>query len=255
MKRIESDSNPSVKQWKKLLTRKEREKTGTFIIEGPHLVEEALSYNADIKHLIVEENFPLPESWDTGRIPVWQVTEKIIKTLSETEKPQGVVAVCGMTDSENLDLSSKSKLVLIDGVQDPGNLGTIIRTADSAGVDAVILGEGTVDVYNGKVMRSAQGSVFHIPVVKMNLKEAVESCKKSGITVYATSLKDSSDMRDIQPAEGFALLVGNEGSGVQEAWLKEADEKLIIPIFGKAESLNVAVATGILLYELQRTRK
>ncbi|MFC0187938.1 TrmH family RNA methyltransferase [Fictibacillus aquaticus] len=255
MKRIESDSNPSVKQWKKLLTKKEREKTGTFLIEGPHLVEEALSYNADIHHLIIEENFQIPGSWDKGRIPVWQVTEKIMKSLSETEKPQGVMAVCGMADSDSVVFAPGKKFVLIDGVQDPGNLGTIIRTADSAGVDAVILGEGTVDVYNGKVMRSAQGSVFHLPVVKMDLKEAVEGCKNNGITLYATSLKEASDMREASPNHGFALLVGNEGSGVKEEWLKAADEKLIIPIFGKAESLNVAVATGILLYELQRTRK
>lgn len=251
MKYIQSAKNPQVKQWKKLLTKKEREKTGAFLVEGLHLVEEA--FHADsILQLIVSENTELPQRWDFGAIPVITVTDEIIKELSDTETPQGVIAVCSL-NNENISRAEQEwkRYLLIDSVQDPGNLGTMIRTADAAGVDAVVVGEGSVDIYNQKVIRSAQGSHFHLPVLKGNLFEWIDSLQKKEIKVYGTALENAQPYKEVSPLSSFALLVGNEGNGVNKELLGKTDKNLYIPILGKSESLNVAVATGILLYYLR----
>jgi RNA methyltransferase, TrmH family len=254
MKYIESESNTSLKQWKKLHTKKEREKTGTFLLEGPHLIEEAVSSGARLVHVIIEENFSIKEEWLAEKFTLWTVPSKLMKQLSETEKPQGIIAVCEMMEQPEDLIRQDGRYLLIDGVQDPGNLGTMIRTADSAGLDGVILGEGSADLYNGKTVRSTQGSLFHLPIVKADLKMAVHECKQLSIPVVSTSLDEAADMREVPEMKGFALIVGNEGQGVQQVLQDESDMNVKIPIFGKAESLNVSVATGILLYELQRSR-
>ncbi|MDR7073725.1 TrmH family RNA methyltransferase [Fictibacillus barbaricus] len=254
MKYIESESNASIKQWKKLHTKKEREKTGTFLLEGPHLIEEAIASGAALVHVIVEENFEMKDEWLKEKFTLWTVPAKIMKILSETEKPQGIIAVCEMPAEPEEILKENGRYLFVDGVQDPGNLGTIIRTADSAGLDGVFLGEGTADLFNGKTVRSTQGSIFHLPIVKKDLQKALSDCQSLNIPVYSTSLSDAVDMREVPETKGFALIVGNEGSGVQPALQNESTMNVKIPIFGKAESLNVSVATGILLYELQRKR-
>ncbi|MGA4719169.1 TrmH family RNA methyltransferase [Fictibacillus nanhaiensis] len=254
MKHIESESNASLKQWKKLHTKKEREKSGTFLLEGPHLIEEAISSGAKLHHVIVEENFEINEAWLKEKFTLWSVTAKLMKQLSETEKPQGIIAVCEMMDTSEELIKKGGRYLLIDGVQDPGNLGTIIRTADSAGLDGVFLGDGTADLYNGKTVRSTQGSLFHLPIVKANLLDIIERCKEHDLPVLSTSLHKSVDMRETPEVDGFALIMGNEGAGVQEILQQQSTLNVKIPIFGSAESLNVSVATGILLYELQRNR-
>lgn len=254
MKHIESESNASLKQWKKLHTKKEREKSGTFLLEGPHLIEEAITSGANLQHVIVEENFEINEAWLQEKFTLWSVPAKLMKQLSETEKPQGIIAVCEMMDQSEELIKKGGRYLLIDGVQDPGNLGTIIRTADSAGLDGVFLGEGTADLYNGKTVRSTQGSLFHLPIVKANLLEIIERCKEHDLPVLSTSLQNSVDMRETPEVDSFALIMGNEGAGVQEILQQQSTLNVKIPIFGSAESLNVSVATGILLYELQRNR-
>jgi TrmH family RNA methyltransferase len=254
MKYIESESNASLKQWKKLHTRKEREKTGTFLLEGPHLIEEAISSGAKLQHVIIEENFEIKDEWLKEKFTLWTVPAKLMKQLSETEKPQGIVAVCEMVNELEAPIQQNGRYLLIDGVQDPGNLGTIVRTADSAGLDGVFLGEGTADLYNGKTVRSTQGSLFHLPVIKADLNEVITACREEKVPVLSTSLQNAVDMREAPDMNGFALIVGNEGQGVQQSLQDESDMNVKIPIFGQAESLNVSVATGILLYELQRKR-
>lgn len=164
LKRIESVQNQKVKQWRKLHTKKERDASGTFLIEGMHLVEEAIKNKSDIKELILSEETAIPKHWDLDNLSIIYVTKEIMKAISETETPQGAAAVCIQKDSGSI--STWKKVILIDALQDPGNLGTIIRTADAAGLDGVILGDGTVDPYNSKAVRSSQGSIFHIPVVR-----------------------------------------------------------------------------------------
>lgn len=249
MKHIQSTNNPQVKHWKKLLTKKERDKSGTFLIEGFHLVEEALKEKEQVLEIIISEKVGLPPGWDTGSAAVTLVTEEIANTLSDTEAPQGIYAVCQQKEKEAQDAKT---FLFIDAVQDPGNLGTMIRTADAAGIDAVIIGRGSVDVYNSKVLRSAQGSHFHLPIIRGDLHEWVEKLKAKNIPVYGTALEGASAYTDTSTAESFALIVGNEGNGVNKDLLTQTTANLYIPIYGKSESLNVAVAAGILLYYFKK---
>ncbi|MEK4028589.1 RNA methyltransferase [Pseudobacillus sp. FSL P4-0506] len=253
MKFIQSMKNPQVKQWKKLLTKKERERTGQYMVEGFHLVEEALNHKEEVIELIVSEEAVLPANWSVDGLEITMVTPEIAKTLSDTESGQGVFAICHKQELSKT-LQGRTYL-LIDAVQDPGNIGTMIRTADAAGLDGIILGMGCADPYNSKVLRSAQGSHFHLPIVQMPLLEAIQQLKEQGIRVFGTSLHRASDYREAQVNNSFALLVGNEGSGVEEALLKETDSNVYIPIYGKSESLNVAVAAGILLYHFKHSLK
>lgn len=248
LKHIQSANNPQIKQWRKLLAKKERDKTGMFLAEGYHLAEEALKGEKAIE-LIISENAELPVRWDYGELPVTMVTDEIIKSLSDTETPQGVIAVC--KEEKTPASVMGSTFLLIDAVQDPGNLGTMIRTADAAGIDAVIVGKGSADIYNPKVLRSAQGSHFHLPIIRGSLNEWVDRLEEEEIPVYGTALENGSPYKETHPAGRFALLVGNEGSGVSPELLARTDKNLYIPIYGKSESLNVAVAAGILLYYLK----
>ncbi|MGG0720212.1 RNA methyltransferase [Robertmurraya massiliosenegalensis] len=247
MKYIQSAQNPQVKQWKKLLTKKERDKTGTFLVEGFHLVEEAIKADAALE-IIVSEGIELPPHMDYGSISITTVTPEIFRELSDTETPQGILALC---EGKNVEKLEGKQFLLIDAVQDPGNLGTMIRTADAAGMDGVIVGHGSVDIYNAKVIRSAQGSHFHLPVVRGSLKEWMEKFSTENIPTYGTSLENGHIYTEISPSKSFALLVGNEGSGVNQDLLQMTTKNLYIPLFGKSESLNVAVAAGILLYYLK----
>jgi len=249
LKHIESVNNPKVKQWKKLLTKKERDKSGTFLIEGFHLVEEALKQDEQILEIIVSEKVGLPPRWDPVGTPVTHVTEEISNSLSETEAPQGIYAVCRQAKQEVQDAKT---YLLIDAVQDPGNLGTMIRTADAAGIDAVVVGRGSVDLFNSKVLRSAQGSHFHLPIIRGDLHEWIDKLQGKNIPVYGTALEGASAYTEISSGDSFALIVGNEGNGVGKDILASTTSNLYIPIYGKSESLNVAVATGILLYYLKK---
>ncbi|WP_066365953.1 TrmH family RNA methyltransferase [Neobacillus fumarioli] len=251
MKYVQSLQNPKVKQWKKLLTKKERDRSETFLVEGFHLVEEALKQQDQVLEIIVSEKTGVPSRLDAGSTPVTLVTEEISNSLSETEAPQGIYAVCRQTESDT-GLHEAKTFLLIDAVQDPGNLGTMIRTADAAGIDAVIVGRGSVDLYNSKVLRSAQGSHFHLPIIRGDLKEWIAKLKEKMIPVYGTALENASLYTEITPGDSFALIVGNEGNGVNQELLTNTAANLYIPIYGKSESLNVAVATGILLYYLKK---
>lgn len=253
MKRIESTQNALVKYWKKLsMTRKERDRSGEFIIEGFHLVEEALKNKEVVKALIVREGVDLPLLWNIDDLEMIEVTSAVVKEFAETETSQGVFAICKQVQYTETEMSGWRKLLLVDAVQDPGNIGTMIRTADAAGIDAIVLGKGSADPYNPKTLRSAQGSHFHIPVVHGELLEWVDNLVEDGVPIYGTALEDAVVYTEIENVKDFALIVGNEGSGINPRLLQQTDENVIIPIFGKAESLNVAVATGILLYAFTR---
>ncbi|WP_205948474.1 TrmH family RNA methyltransferase [Pueribacillus theae] len=240
--------NDRVKKWKKLLTRKGREKERLFLVEGHHLIEEALKEKI-VKTIIIDEEKEVPKEWTVNEKEIVRVSKNVFKEISETETPQGVIAVCDMLKQQKLTYD-QGKYLLIDRVQDPGNVGTMIRTADSAGFDAVILGKGCADLYNGKTIRATQGSLFHMPVYQHILEEIVNGLKINSVKVYGSALKGARDYRSVEKTDSFGLLVGNEGEGVQEQLLAMCDEKVSIPIFGQAESLNVAVAAGILMYGL-----
>jgi len=248
MKFIQSSNNPKVKAWKKLLMKKGRDQAGQFIVEGFHLVEEALKKDY-VSDIIVGEHTAIPHTWNVDGIELYATTATVVKELAETENSQGIFAICEVKSWPN---QLFQKVLLLDGVQDPGNIGTIIRTADAAGIEAVVCGNGCVDVYNSKALRSTQGSIFHLPVIKANLTDYIKELKSNNIPVFGTSLQNASDYREVQPQESFALVVGNEGNGVSAQVLELCDQNLYIPIHGGAESLNVTVATGIVLYHLNK---
>ncbi len=249
MKRIESTSNALVKHWKKLvLTRKERDKSKEFLVEGFHLVEEALKTKDVVLTIMKREDVELPLHWELDNIVVNEITKAVAKEISETEQSQGVYAHCRQTEYEEEIQANWTKFLFVDAVQDPGNVGTMIRTADAAGMDAVIIGKGAADPYSPKTVRSAQGSNFHIPIIRGDLNDWIQKAKDNDIQVIGTSLEESVDYKAPKTNGKFALIVGNEGSGMSPELLKQTDVNVRIPIYGKAESLNVAVATGILLY-------
>jgi TrmH family RNA methyltransferase len=251
LKHIESVKNNKVKQWKKLHKKKEREQSGTFLIEGFHLIEEALKMDNLVEEIILSEDRSIPKEWNLNNAELIYAVPDVLKAISETETPQGIAAICRIPKNEQYHIESYQKILLLDNVQDPGNVGTMIRTADAAGMDLVILGDGCADLYSSKVIRSTQGSIFHMPILRGNLTTYIQQYKEKDIPVYGTSLQNGVPFQQTTPSESFALILGNEGKGMAEEHLQLTDQNLYIPIHGQSESLNVGVAAGILMYYLR----
>lgn len=252
-KRIESIQNAKVKEWKKLHMKKGRQSCRQFIIEGFHLVEEALKYKGQVEVLLIVEGTEIPEEWINQVEEIYDISPVVMKHLSQIETIQGVAAICRMPE-HHVMIESGQRYLLVDQVQDPGNFGTIIRTAEAAGVQAVFFTRGTVDLYNDKVIRSTQGAVFHFPIVEVDGLQLIQACKEKGILVYGTALKNSQHYKKVTPSDKYMLIVGNEGAGVSPELLENTDKNIYLPIFGQSESLNVAVAAGILLYYLKNEK-
>lgn len=245
---ITSRQNDQVKQWIKLKKKKERQKTQTFLIEGFHLIEEALKSDQEIVELVVSESVAASLSADLSALPYTVVADSLADEIADTETTQGIFAVVKMPKTHS---EPTGKLLLLDQVQDPGNLGTMIRSADAAGFSQVVCGKGTVDAYNQKVLRSGQGSHFHIDIISKDLEAFIPQLKDQGYTVYGTDLsKDSVNYKTVTASDKLAIIVGNEGNGVSQEVLNLADQTLHIPIKGQAESLNVAIAASILMFHL-----
>ncbi|GAB7388396.1 RNA methyltransferase [Bacillaceae bacterium] len=261
---IESPHNAKIKAWSRLLTRKGREEQRSFLIEGVRLVAEALrTPGVEVTHFLYDKDeavssHPLVSLIEQKRnLTVVRVSAAALRKLTDTQTPQGVVAIV-KKPAYSLDrLLRKEELILllVDAVQDPGNLGTIVRAADAAGIDGIVLGEGCVDLYHPKVVRSTMGSLFHLPVVSGDLREVIPRLKKERVRILGTSLEAAVPYDRADYGGKIALVVGNEANGVHPEVLRYADEKVKIPIYGKAESLNVAMATSILLYEARRQRQ
>lgn len=251
---INSKQNKRIKQWRKLLTVKGRNQQGSYLIEGFHLIQEAVLHHQSILDWVMTPDYY--ERLKSEASPVLPsiaqitfVTEEVARALSATEQPQGIFAVVALPKSDVSWTANGQRYLLIDAVQDPGNLGTMIRTADAAGYDGVIIGEGTVDLYNDKVLRSTQGSLWHLEIVRMNLKLAIQHLQDRGISVLATALhREAKSYREVEQGEKIGLIVGNEGQGVAQQWIEMADKRVFIPMPGQAESLNVAIAAGILMF-------
>lgn len=244
---ITSTQNNHVKDWIKLHSKKHRVRTQTFLIEGFHLVEDALKSGWDIETLIVQDALALPD-W-LSEHSCTTVSKQVFAAISQTETPQGIAAVVNMQRASEI---AGDYLLLVDHVQDPGNLGTMIRTADAAGFSQVVLGRGTVDMYNDKVIRASQGSIFHIPIVDADLLELIPTLQKQTYSVLASALDNSVAYHSVDEFNKVALVMGNEGSGITPELLELADQRIKIPIYGQAESLNVSIAAGILMYHLRK---
>lgn len=243
---ITSIQNTRIKEWRKLQMKKQRQKMKAFFIEGYHLIEEACKSDWNIMTLIIQEGVFVPPWME--KYEKTYVTKNVFSHLSQTEAPQGVAAIVQMKETNTF---SDGLILLIDAVQDPGNVGTMIRTAEAAGFQAVILGDGTVDLFNDKVIRATQGALFHIPIMQENLQQMVKTLKEKEYVVVASALERAVSFDQMKKEKKMALIVGNEGSGIKEELLLQADEIVKIPIYGKADSLNVTVAAGILMYAMR----
>ncbi|MCI3920046.1 RNA methyltransferase [Paenibacillus sp. TRM 82003] len=260
---IRSLQNPLVKEWAALQTRKGREKAGAFLVEGAHLVGEALRRGEVTTVIYVPGSAAYEEIGESAQAAAQEhakrvpVAEAVMDKITDADTPQGVAAIVRrrvVRPEDALAAVPQGVWVAVDAVQDPGNLGTIIRSADAAGAAGVLVGTGTVDVYNPKTIRSTMGSVFHIPVVPCDLANALPLARSHGIRIVGTSLAATKSCYEASLGASVCFLVGNEGAGVSPALQALANDAVIIPMAGGAESLNVAMATTILLFESMRQR-
>lgn len=251
-----SRDNKHVKQALKLKQKKYREQEDRFLIEGIRFIEEAINEEA-VKYILYSDKLHRISGGEdilSSGCECYEVEENVLSELSDTETPQGAVAVVSKTAWNLLDVKSDF-IIIADGVQDPGNLGTIIRTADAAGAGGVVVIKGTVDVFNGKTLRSTMGSIFHIPVIFYDsFEKLVEELGSEGYRIYATSLEASEYIYNCDFKGKTAIVIGNEGNGVPEEHLKLATHRIKIPMPGRAESLNAAAATAVVIYEVVRQR-
>lgn len=242
---ITSLDNDRIKGYIKLKDRKYRKKTNTFIVEGRHLVLEAYKAGKIIE-LILEKDEVLPLD-----LPTVYVTNEIINRISEMETPSTVMALCKMDEEEEV---KGEKILMLDGIQDPGNLGTIIRSSLAFNVDTIVLSPECVDLYNPKVIRSTQGMLFGINIIRKDLEPIIEELKEKEIPVYGTKVEYGEDIVNLKDKDRkkYVLIMGNEGQGVRREILDMCDKYLYIDMNDQVESLNVAVATSILLYEFNK---
>lgn len=260
MQRITSKDNSLVKHIKRLKEKKYRDEYGEYAVEGLKLIKEAIQENADIRHIVVCDgcdNSEMIEShlkYEMARLDFIYVPQNIFKLLSDVENPQGVLAVISKPNKES-DINLNEDIILaLDDIQDPGNLGTILRTADSVGLKQILVSKGTADAYNPKVVRSTMGAIFRVNVIECeNLKESLKNLQKKDYKVMTTSLKSKKTIFEVNYKKKI-IVIGNEANGVSKEILNIADEKVIIPMLGKTESLNASVATGAILYEYVRQK-
>lgn len=296
MELITSVNNQRVKEVANLKQKKYRTESGTFFAEGLRAVQEAVQYadvtelfyteaeagrldvvleaaesvTADIKEKSGNKNNANHNNAGTAKkrneaangIRMYQVDEKVMAKLSDTKAPQGVLAVIRTPEQSLRQLrpgtasDNNAPVIILDRVQDPGNLGTIIRTADAVGALGLILLEGCVDAYSPKVVRASMGSLFHLPVVQdVTAEEALTWCYRNGYEPAATALKNAQNVYKADISKKMAFLFGNEANGVAEELQAAAETRLFIPMAGLAESMNVAMAAGIILFEGLRQRK
>lgn len=242
---ITSLENKKVKNLVKLQKKKYRDLTGTFMVEGEHLVIEADKASV-LKEVIVLEGKDVSFS-----VPCTYVTYEVMKKISNMDSVPDIIGVCYKSDKTDI---VGNKILLLDDIQDPGNLGTIIRSAVAFNVSTIILSSLTVDLYNSKVLRATQGMLFHINIIRMDPIDAINNLKSMGYKIYGTSVLNGVDVRSLsdKDIEKVCLIMGNEGNGVSTDILNMTDKNLYIKMNDEVESLNVGVACSILLYELER---
>ncbi|MEQ9764654.1 TrmH family RNA methyltransferase [Streptococcus jiangjianxini] len=242
---ITSKSNNLIKKTKKLLQKKHRQ--DSYLIEGWHLFEEAQKMGVSFRHIFVLEDLADKVA---PRSELVLVSSDVLKEISDAPTPQGIVAEV-ILDQVSLPDFKAGRYLVLEDVQDPGNLGTMVRTADAAGLDGVILSDKSADLYNPKTLRSMQGSHFHLPVFRSALADVFNEMKAADLPILATTLSDKSvDYQDLKPFDKFALVMGNEGQGISSQTSLIADHLIHINMPGQAESLNVAVAAGIVIFSL-----
>lgn len=260
MQTITSKENALIKQIIKLKEKKHRDNYCKYLIEGVKLIKEAIQENAKIEKIIICED-ALNSSFlqknlgqDLEKFECVSVPNSIFKILTDVENPQGILAIVEKTSNEEKIDYTQDIILALDDVQDPGNLGTIIRTADSVGLKQIIISKGTVDAYNSKVIRSTMGAIFRVKIIiAQDFTKTLEEIKQKNYEIMVTSLDAKKSIYDTN-FKNKIIVIGNEANGVSKEIINLADEKAIIPMLGKTESLNASVATGVILYEYVRQK-
>ena len=260
MQVITSKDNELVKHIRKLKDKKYRDESNEFIIEGTNLIEEAVKEKAKIKKVIICENttktYEMPTNirLEIAKYECIYVSEKIFNLITQVTNPQGIMAIVEKKAKEDEIDYTQDLIVMLDDIQDPGNLGTILRTIDSIGLKQIIVSKETADAFNPKVVRSTMGAIFRIKIIESeNLIYTIKNIKKHHFKLIVTSLQTDNTIYDINYNKKI-IVIGNEGNGVSKEIQDMADEKIKIPMLGKTESLNASVATGIVLYEYVRQK-
>lgn len=245
--RITARKNPLLQQVKKLLTsRKEREETGLFVADGTKLLAEAVKYFPGLDTVILSDGVDAEVPAD---VRVVRIPEDVMASVSPMQTPQGALFLCHLP--EKTAFVAKPGMLLLDGVQDPGNLGTILRTADALNIPVALL-EGCADPYSHKVVRASMGALFRRPVYQTRWETVRTACREAGIPIAVTALSETA--RDIRqaPVGAMAVVIGSEGQGVRREILESAEEKLIIPMDPRCESLNAAIAAAIVMWQMKQ---
>lgn len=242
MEIIKSLDNKRVKKFTKLLQKKYREEEQKFLIVGDHLVSEAYKVNNLLEVIKTEDNNICLD------VPTTYVTYDIIKKISGMSNPQSIIGVCRTLPPGNIG----NKVLMLDDIQDPGNLGTIIRSAVAFNIDTIVISSHTVDLYNDKAIRASEGMIFNINIIKKELIPYIAELKNNNYKIYGTNVNGGKLVDDLELPDKYVIIVGNEGNGVKEEILTQCDEYFYVPMNAKCESLNVGVATSIILYELEK---
>lgn len=254
METIKSAKNSRVKAWQKLQTKKGRQASETYLLDGWHLVQEAIQHDGKL-HAVMGTTEQLAEHQEELPlgVPVFEITDDIAKKLSDLVTPQGIFAEVSLPSAtREPQFIHDGAWLFLDAIQDPGNVGTMVRTADAVGFSGVVFGHGSVDPYSPKALRAMQGSQFHLTTTTGNLADWTASFTQNGMNVYGTQLDpEAADVFTVPAQTQFALIMGNEGQGMQPELAKMTTKNLYIPISGQAESLNVAVAAGIAMFALK----
>ncbi len=260
MQVITSKDNEIIKNIRKLKEKKYRNIENKFIVEGIKIIKEAIEEKALIDTIVVCEEC-IAEGvinqkllYEVAKYNCIYVSEKVFDCISEVNNPQGILAVINKANEEKEVNINEDVIVALDGIQDPGNLGTIIRTVDSVGLKQIIISKDTVDAFNSKVVRSTMGAIFRVKIIEVeNLAQTLTNLKKQKYEVLVTSLQTENNIYDID-LNKHIIVIGNEANGVTEEVRNVATVHAKIPMLGKTESLNASVATGVILYEYVRKR-
>lgn len=239
---ITSLKNETIKELLKLKQKKYRDETNCFLIEGYHLVEEALKKGI-VKTIITCREFEYQD------VEVLKVNETVMEKLAFTKTPQPIMALCEMKIHQDVDYNQE-RYLLLDRLQDPGNVGTILRTASALGYKNVLISKDSVDLYNDKVIRATQGALFSLNISLVNLKNEIKLLQSKGVKVYATALRNARVIDEYSREEKMAFIMGNEGNGVSDEIIDISDGAIYIPI-ETMESLNVGIASAIVMYQFK----
>lgn len=261
MQVITSKDNEAIKNIRKLKEKKYRDLSNEYIVEGMKLIKEAIEENVKIKQIVVCEDCLKEDGcaeqkflYQIAKYDCIYVSSKIFSLLTDVVNPQGMLAVIEKKSGEEEIKYTEDIILVLDGIQDPGNLGTILRTVDSSGLSQIVLSKTSVDAYNPKVVRSTMGAIFRVKIIEAeNLVATLKNMKKHKYKIVATSLSGTENIYEMDYTKKV-IVIGNESKGVSKDILDISDEKVKIPMLGKTESLNAGVATGVMLYEYVRRK-